>query len=68
MEKILGIYAAKGIRAKRRKFLRYEGFAHLPNVDDLASLTTIVILACCVFLAYGKAVMHTDARYSVSDM
>lgn len=68
MEKISGIYAAKGIRAKRRKVLQYEGFALLPHVDGLASLTTTVVLACCVCLAYGKAVTPTDARCSVGDM
>jgi fluoride ion exporter CrcB/FEX len=83
MERILGIYATKNMKAKCRKFLQYEGFvdglaslttlqyegfAHLPHVDGLASLTTTVVLACCVCLAYGKAVMPTDTRCPVSDM
>jgi len=68
MEKVLGIYAAKCIKAKLRNVLQYEGFAHLPRVDGLAPLTTILILACCVCLAYGKAVMPTDAGCSVSDL
>jgi hypothetical protein len=68
MENILGIYVAKSIGVKRRKVLQYEGLAHLPHVDGLTSLTTIVTLACSVCLAYGKAVMPTDVRCSVSDM
>jgi len=63
MQNILGIYAAKCIKVKRRNVLQYEGFAHLPRLDGLASLTTVLILACCVCLAYGEALMPTDAGF-----